>query len=839
MGEWGTGRNGAREIPVSHHPLTIDHRPSPMFAGVLVDADAPGLSQPFTYRVPDQLRGAVFVGACVAVPFAGRDLVGYVVELSETAPEIAEVKDLSAVISDACALNAPLIGLARWMSSYYLAPLAHSARAVVPEVMSATVSSTVRLLDPSKAASNSPNQQKIVETLASLGGEADSDTLKRKLRIDNFAAALRQLRNRGAVEVARSLELAKVKPLIVRGLEAVDDEGIPEPDDLAPRAPKQAAILRELSESDAPVRQSEVIRRVGSSHSPARRLVEKGFARKVDLLIRRNPFESLDSPEPVGLTPNDAQREALRIIGEGISSGTPKTTLLHGVTGSGKTEVYLRAIQDVLDRGGSCISLVPEISLTMHLMGAYISRFGDRLAILHSRLSAGERHDEWRRVESGEARVVLGPRSAVFAPVRNLGLIVVDEEHEPSYKQEHSPRYNARSAAEERARFEGASVILGSATPAIETFYRASADEISLATLDKRIDDRPLPTVQTIDLREEFDQGRRSIFSEPLREAVTERLVRKEQVILFVNRRGFASFVLCRTCGYAERCGNCAVSLTLHAGTKLLRCHHCNAIRPAPTVCPKCGGPHIRQFGVGTERVEIEARKEFSSASIIRMDSDTVTRKGSHARLLREFQDGRADILVGTQMIAKGLDFPKVTLVGVISADTSLHMPDFRAAERTFQLLTQVSGRAGRGGIPGQVFVQSFSPDHYAIQAAAGHDYRGFYDQEIEFRRELSYPPFARLINVVSSDPVDGYAESRIEEFAHRLRLHLDDSVQILGPCPAPLSKLKGLYRRHLLVKYQAADGDAVREAVGEVFESMEPASRTGLILDVDPQSML
>ena len=806
---------------------------------MIVDADAPGLSQPYTYRVPDELSGAVFVGACVAVPFGGRDLVGYVVELSETAPEIAEIKDISAVIPDACGLNPPLIHLACWMSDYYLAPLAHSARAAVPEVMSATVSSAVRLLDPSKAASNSRNQRKIVELLGSLGGSADADTLRRRLRIDGFSPALRQLRSRGAVEVTRALELPKARPLIVRGLEAIDDEGIPEPDDIARRAPKQAAILRELSDSDAPVRQSEVIARVGSSTSPARALVRKGFARKVDMRLRRKPFESADFAEAKELTPTVEQAEALKMIGAGIEPGPPGTTLLFGITGSGKTEVYLRSIEKVLERGGTCISLVPEISLTTHLMDAYVSRFGDRIAILHSRLSTGERHDEWRRIENGEATVVLGPRSAVFAPVGNLGLVVVDEEHEPSYKQENSPRYNARSAAEERARIEGASVVLGSATPAIETYHRALAGGINLTTLEKRIDDRPLPEVEIIDLREEFEAGRRSIFSGRLSEAIADRLSKREQVILFVNRRGFASLILCRTCGYTAQCSNCAVSMTLHAQTRLLRCHHCNASRPAPTECPSCGGPHVRQFGVGTERVEIEAKSAFPGANVIRMDSDTVTRKGAHARLLGEFGRGEADILVGTQMVAKGLDFPNVTLVGVVSADTSLHLPDFRAAERTFQLLTQVGGRAGRGDIPGEVVIQSFSPEHYAIQAAARRDYRSFYDEEIEFRRELGYPPFARLINAVSSDPVDGYAQSRIEEFAHRVRLHLGDSAEILGPSPAPLSKLKGLYRWHVLIKDRSADGDGVRHAVAEAHAEMPAASRAGLILDVDPQSML
>jgi len=809
-----------------------------VYASVIVDADAPGLSQPFTYRVPEELEGAVFEGACVAVPFSGREQVGYIVELAETPPEIGDIKDLIAVIPNACALNPPLFRLARWISEYYAAPLAHSVRAIVPEVMSATVSSTVRLRDSQKASAASPNQQRLAEVLADMGGEADVDALRARARVDKFSQALRQLKSRGAVEVVRSLALPKARPLVVRGLAITEDEELPEPDELVSRAPKQAAMLKELAEEGGPIRQAELRRRVGSSSSPARALVGKGFAKKVEMQVRRRPFEPESAGVPADLKPTGAQENALRIIGEGLSAGIPQTTLLYGVTGSGKTEVYLRSIADVLDRGGSCIALAPEISLTTHLMGAYASRFGDKLAILHSRLSVGERHDEWRRIESGEATVVLGPRSAVFAPVRNLGLVVVDEEHEPSYKQEHSPRYNARAVAEKRAGSENASVILGSATPAVETYYRAASGEIGLAVLGERIDGRPLPTVKPVDLREEFERGRRSFFSEQLRQAIADRLTQRQQVILFVNRRGYASFVLCRTCGYTPRCGNCDVSLTYHAGPRVLRCHHCNESLPAPTICPKCKGPHIRQFGVGTERVEEDARRLFPEASVIRMDSDTTRRKGSHARLLKIFREGEADILVGTQMVAKGLDFPNVTLVGVISADTALHLPDFRAAERTFQLLTQVSGRAGRGDVPGEAIIQSFLPEHYAIEAAVRQDYAGFYDQEVAYRRELGYPPFARLINIVSSDPIDGYAESRLRELASMLEERIPrEAVDILGPAPAPISKLKGLYRWHLVLKDRGNSGLA--GIVRDSLDSMPSAARVGLVLDVDPLTML
>ncbi len=772
----------------------------------------------------------------MAVPFAGRELIGYVIELTQTPPPGVEIKDILAAVPDACTLSRPLISLAEWMSAEYIASLGHSIRAIVPEVMSASVATTVRLISIDNVSSASPNQKKLVESLVSLGGEADPDVLKAKSKLRGFGTVLRQLRDRGVVEVLRILELPKAKPMSALALRITDDLDELPLDEIESRAPKQAAILKELRDAGDPVRQAEILRRTGSSSSPVKALIEKGLAEKTRVWVRRDPFkiEGVVRSEP--RTPTREQADAITMIREGLDADTPQTTLLYGVTGSGKTEVYLQSIADVLERGKTCINLVPEISLTTHLLEAYKSRFGDQVAVLHSRLSVGERHDEWRRIESGEAKIVLGARSAVFAPVSNLGLVVVDEEHEPSYKQDHSPRYSARAAAEERAREAEASVVLGSATPSIESFYRASSGEISLAVLGRRIEDRPLPEVSIVDQREEFEAGRKSIFSELLREKMTERLSRGEQVILFVNRRGYASFILCRGCGYTPRCAHCDVSLTYHAARKILKCHHCNDEQPAPTTCPQCDGIHVRQFGLGTERVEEEVRKVFPDASVLRMDSDTTTRKNAYQQMLNAFREGRANVLVGTQMIAKGLDFHNVTLVGVVSADTMLHIPDFRSAERTFQLLTQVSGRAGRGELPGEVVVQSFSPEHYAVRAAARQDYLGFYGQEIVCRRELGYPPFSRLVNITAGDPIGDAARERLDILADLLRDSVPEGVDVLGPSPAPLAKLRGLYRYHLVVRDRGGSG--IRAIVSSVIER-SGVGGAGLSLDVDPITML
>lgn len=811
-----------------------------MYVDVIVDSDSPGISKAYSYRVPREFEEKIFEGACVAVPFSGRDLVGYVFSLYEDAPNVDGLKDVHAVLQNSCTLNSSLMQLAAWMSRYYAVSLAACVRAIVPEMMSAGITSTVKILDPTAVHPTSGNQQRLVKVLQALGGEVDSDVLKVKSGIDKYAATLRQLRSRGAVDVIREIELPKVKPLIVQGLELADDDQLVVSDEQLSRAPRQAEILGELARLDGPVRKSELLRRVGSSSSPAKALVEKGLAKKVEMRIRRKPYESREvAPAPeYDLTPGQA--DAFRTIEDGLDSGMPQTTLVYGVTGSGKTEVYLRSIANVLASGRSAIALVPEISLTAHLMDAYRSRFGESVAILHSKLSPGERLDEWNRIESGEARVVLGARSAIFAPVRDLGIVIVDEEHEPSYKQDHAPRYNARLAAEERAREEGASIILGSATPSIESFHRACSGDVRLAVMDKRVDDRPMPVVSTVDLREEFEKGRRNVFSEELKTAIAECLEQKQQVILFVNRRGYASFILCRTCGYTAKCSNCDISLTYHSGPKILKCHHCNETMRAPSICPKCGGPHIRQFGIGTEKVEEEACRVFPEATVIRMDADTTASKNSHLRLLDQFRSGKANILVGTQMVAKGLDFPNVTLVGVISADTSLHIPDFRAGERTFQLLTQVGGRAGRGNLPGRTIIQSFSPDNYAIRAAARQDFLGFYGEEIGNRRELCYPPFSRLVNIVSSDPVDGSAEGRLTELAKKIRERiLDDSVEVIGPAPAPISRLKGLYRWHLFLKDMGfRDKEELSAIIRNSVDSLD-SGRTGVSIDIDPITML
>ncbi len=499
----------------------------------------------------------------------------------------------------------------------------------------------------------------------------------------------------------------------------------------------------------------------------------------------------------------DEQQIALDHIAASADEQKAETFLLHGVTGSGKTEVYLRAIKRVLDKGKEAIVLVPEISLTPQMTSRFKERFGPLVAVMHSALSAGEKYDEWRKIKRGEVKVVVGARSAIFAPFENIGIIILDEEHESTYKQDDTPRYHARDVAIKRAEYYNCPVILGSATPSLESYARASKGVYTMLTLTKRPKDQALPTVTVVDMREELKTGNRSMFSLPLAEAIRIRLEKGEQIVLFLNKRGFSSFVLCRDCGTVVECPNCDISLTYHRAHEQLKCHYCGHEERVPLVCPECKSEHIRFFGTGTQKAQEEIAKLFPTARVLRMDVDTTRQKGSHERLLRQFSEGQADILLGTQMIAKGLDFPNITLVGVLAADTTLHLADFRAAEKTFQLMTQVSGRAGRHELPGEVFIQTYSPEHYAIELAKAQHYEPFYNMEMAARRQYGYPPFyfVTLVQFTHEDLL------KVADFAEKgaryLKQNLSADTVVIGPTASAISRVNNRYRYQCLIKYK------------------------------------
>jgi len=819
-------------------------------ADVVVDIDAPDLLPTYTYRVPEELRDLIQIGTCVHVPFGGQDKVGYVFlrrRVSTADPIARRLRDIEAIVEGAVTFSEEQAALAQWISDRTLCDLAAAVRCIAPASMGSRVVRTVRLTDSritAESAGDSMIQAHLIETLRGLGGESEVDALRDGARVSGFTNAYAGLIKKKLFAETCRISRAKTVARSARAYElgAVVDSLAGRP---SPAGERILAVLAEMTRrGETPVLPEKLLTAAAASAGALKTLVDKGAVIVTQVAVRRAATRvpaHLTSP-PTLTTGQSAAAVALaamlRVDPQSAirnPQSAIRTALLFGVTASGKTEVYLNAISECLDSGRSAIVLVPEIALTTQVVEIFTGRFGDAVAVLHSRLSEGERHDEWRRLQENHARIAVGARSAAFAPVENIGLIILDEEHEASYKQESLPRYHARDVAAERARLAGATVVLGSATPSVETFHAAQQGRIALLEMPDRIENRPLPRVEVVDLREEFREHK-SLFSQRLVDAMGERLGRGQQTILFLNRRGYNQFVLCRDCGYVARCPNCAVSLAFHAAWNSLKCHHCDYGRPAPTICPECKGTRIRGFGIGTERVEEEVLKVLPHARVARMDRDTTSRKGAHAGILRQFREGEADILIGTQMVAKGLDFPNVTLVGVVSADTSINMPDFRAGERTFQLLTQVAGRAGRGVHPGEVIIQTFSPDHYSVQSATHQDYRGFYAKEITFREELQYPPFRRFANIVSSDENPQTARGRAEAFAAACARTLPKEIERIGPAPAPLSKLKSLYRWHVVLRAPAdsALSDDVRRALADLSSN----ERHGLTIDIDPLNM-
>jgi len=598
-----------------------------------------------------------------------------------------------------------------------------------------------------------------------------------------------------------------------------------------PTAHRQRALLDALSEG--PVTMGELSAALGGVSPVVRRLEEAGA---VNVTVRRRFRDPgmRERPAPRHGELSAGQRAAL----EAISGAAPgECVVLHGVTGSGKTEVYLRAIEDELAAGRSAIVLVPEISLTPQTVGRFRSRFGARVAVLHSRLSPGERLDQWDRTATGEARVAIGARSALFAPVHDLGLVVIDEEHETSYKQSSSPRYHARDVARRLVAARGARLVLGSATPSMETLHACATGHMTKVMLDERVGGGAMPAVQIADMGQEFLNGNRSIFSDVLTRELRGVAERGEKAVLLLNRRGFASFLLCRECGHVPGCARCSTSLTFHESGALLACHHCGSRSRAPASCPECGSPYLRRFGAGTQRVVAEVAAIVPGLTVVRMDADTTSAKGGHEQRLAEFEMLRSGVLVGTQMVAKGLDYPEVTLVGVVSADTTLHLPDVRAGERTFQMLEQVAGRAGRGDRPGRVIIQTYWPEHPAVIAVARHDPALFYDSEDRERASLMFPPYGRMANILVTSKSTTEVKERTAEIARALQDVAPKTWEVLGPVPAPLAKVKERHRWHVLLKAPA--GAEVPAVVREALERTKRSRLSTLAVDIDPVDLM
>jgi len=773
----------------------------------------------FTYRMPE---GAVVPprGSRVVVPFGGRRMIGVVQARADGGGGLA-LKDVLQVLDEEPLAPPPLLDLAEWIAGHYLAPPGECFKLVLPPAGVRASRAVVRL---SSRPADAPDGDPVVAALR--GGALRLSALAHRLGRDPRAAVAR-LREAGLVEVEQDLAGPGFREVQV----AVRTD--------APAAPKgraQAEVLARLSAAGGRRRVADLVRDRPSLRGAVDRLAETGALRFEKEREARAPAGLPAAPASV-VDPTADQLSALEPIVEAVRGGGFRPFLLHGVTGSGKTEVYLRAIEAALERGRGAIVLVPEIGLTPMLVRTARARFGGLVSVLHSELSTGERHDEWWRTREGEARVVVGARSAVFAPVADAGLIVVDEEHDGSYKQDESPRYHGRDVAVYRARLEGCPVVLGSATPSVESHANALAGKYARLALPSRVGPQGLPKVEIVDRRAVLKAGGDAILSPALRAALESRLERGEQSLVLLNRRGYATSLLCRECGQQAMCPNCSVALTLHHGGRTALCHYCGHERPSPTACPSCQGAYLRLSGYGTERVAEAVAAAVPKARVDRLDRDRASRRGAVASVLAAFEAGKIDVLVGTQMIAKGHDFPRVTLVGVIDADVGLGLPDFRSAERTFQLLTQVAGRAGRGDAAGEVILQSHWPDHYALTLACAQDYEAFFEREMEFRRTMSYPPAAALVNVIirSEDAAKGAAEA--EAIARSLRTTAPGRYRVLGPAHAPLARLKSEHRFQILLK---GGRPAMREAVRQALVARYGETRwPGVAVDVDPLTVM
>ena len=746
----------------------------PNYVRVIIDR---AIQREFDYSVPETLADRIDIGSRVRVPFRDKSALATVLATLEQS-DAKGIRPIEALVGEGPAISESLLELAKWMSAYYCCPLETVMRSLLPQVI-------------------------------------------------------------------RRAEVGWKKQLLVQPLTKIENSeaGVADKiDNLRKRAPRQAELFDAIVRLEKPMPAAELLRKTSFDNQTLRALVKRGLIKLREETVERDPHADEQFVATTNLELNAEQALALNKITDALAAPErAKPILLHGVTGSGKTEIYLQAIRVALERGRSAIVLVPEISLTPQTVERFKSRFAEMheaVAVLHSHLSQGERHDEWHKIHSGRARIVIGARSAVFAPLKDVGLIIVDEEHETTYKQEEAPRYHARDVAVVRAKIEKCAVVLGSATPSLESYHNATTGKYELLTLSQRVDDQRMPLMRIVDLRLERRKEKIApILSEKLSQAIADRLEKREQTILFLNRRGFSTSLLCSNCGEARNCPNCSVALTFHRHMARLSCHLCGHTAAVPKKCPECGKDSLIYAGFGTEKVESTVSHIFPKANVRRMDADSMTRKEAYRETLRNFRTGKIDILVGTQMIAKGLHFPNVTLVGIINADLALHLPDFRAGERTFQLLTQVAGRAGRGETAGEVFVQTYTPFSPSIQFARHHDFAGYFQQELEFRERCDFPPFKHAILITVRSAHEGRAKLSAETLVRRLKESLGSEFILGDTTPAPLEKLQGQFRFHILLRGEAIM--RLSRLARETLDKLPLPEDVIATVDVDPYQLL
>ncbi len=806
----------------------------------------------FTYSIPDELIDSVKIGVRVVAPFGKRVLTGFVIALSETTELKEKIKPIRDLLDENPFFDKTALKFYEWLSDYYLSSLGEALRNSVP--YGTEVESKRKVVSDKDFCKKLLNQESKKNTpraklLAALSQKevCRISQLQKELKNKNILSTLRSLEKIGAVTLLNEIDSAKVrikKAKFVKLSKPADEIYALLPE-LEKKSTKQIIVLLELISKKEPAALSELLKKTNSAASTVNSLEKKNIVQVYDQEIER-VYSEIYQEEIKQITLTEQQKKIIERLSEPIDKNTFETFLLHGVTGSGKTQIYIEIAKKVIELGKNVIILVPEISLTPQITARFINHFGGLTAVFHSRMSLGERYDSWRGIVAGKYRVVIGPRSALFAPLQNIGLIVVDEEHDQSYKQQDLiPKYHARDAAVIRSKFSNCPVLFGSATPSIESMYNALSGKFTLLELKERVDNAKLPHIKLVDITIEKKKKRmEGIFSRELLDEIDNRLKKKESVIILQNRRGFATQIFCNDCGEVVTCPDCSVSMVHHLNKNILQCHYCRIVRPVPKACGICGSLALKFFGTGTQRVEDELDYYFPNVKVERVDSDSINRKGKLSEILNNFRKGEIDILVGTQMVSKGLDFSNVTLVGVVSAETSLWIPDFRADERTFQLLTQVSGRSGRSEKEGEVIIQTQNQKHFVLQKILMNDYDGFYEKEIGLREQGEYPPFTRIGLIEMKDEKEELARAASKEFFSYLQKH-QKGLKINPPTEAIIYKIKGSYRFQILIKsHKKIDpsGKLLRSAILNSFIEFNQKSRyrgVKLIIDIDPQSII
>lgn len=819
------------------------------FAQVIVDNRSLQVDKPFTYILDGEFMSWVKPGMRVVVPFGrGNKLIkGIVINIKDSFHESYQLKKIIDVLDDKPLISEELIELSLWVSQKYLASFRDSLRLVLPPGDFKKINTFINLIDEKEKSDLSEEEIKILLYLKN-NERVLLSRLKKDLNIRNISKILNKLEQEKIIEteidIRTRIEKKYEKWVILKETNMTLEEAH---DIIGNRAKKQRKIIEFLF-AKKDISFKELSTKLNTTLTTVRALEDKNLLYIYDKEVNREAIKSnIDKYKKHKLSKNQ------EIIFKEISSSfidkrKKNKFLIRGITGSGKTEIYLQLVEEMIKLKKESIILVPEISLTPQTIDRFVGRFGDLVAVLHSKLSQGERFDEWRKIKEGKVKIVVGARSAIFAPFANLGLIIIDEEHETTYKSSRNPKYNTIEVASKRVDIEKATLVLGSATPSLESYYNSIQGDFRLLELDERVENYMLPQVEIIDMREELNNGNRTMFSKKLEDSIRENLANKKQTILFLNRRGFSTFVSCRQCGYVVKCNSCDISMTFHKYVNKLRCHYCGLTINPPDTCPVCKSKYIKYFGVGTEQVEDYTKKLFPEAKLARMDMDTTGKKGSYDIILNRMKRKEVDILIGTQMIAKGLDFKNVTLVGVIAADISLNLPDFRSSERTFQLITQVAGRAGRGEYPGNVVVQTYDPSHYSIQLSKLHDYKGFYKSEINLRKEFMYPPFYSMISLV----ISGKANLQVRDISYKIykliykkSFWIDENNKrnyVIGPYPAPLEKIKDNFRWQIILKSEKENMDSFKTLLKRVLINNEfklNMEDININIDINPNSIL